>query len=552
MAILSRKRFWLPVSVSGLISGVVILLVLGLRAAGAFQFFELKVYDIWLQKQPRDARWASPILIVGVTEDDIQALGHYPISDADLANALENLLAHSPRAIGIDIFRDLEAPPGIEKLNAVLTQNKNIVAVFSPRKNDDESENTVPPPPVLVGTPQIGFSHQIDDAGVDGMIRRGLLYRNHEGNVEQSLGLRLALLYLEHENIWPQADESDPTQVRLGKGVLTRFKADDGAYVGADDAGYQILLDYQFPHKFKMCSLMDILEGRVKAKDIQGKIVLVGIVAKSKKDFVYTPIDQYLHGVKIHGYVADQLLRIALNGQQPIAVWSPWQECLWIAFWGVLGGVLGFVVASPSAFCLALVIGLGLMGVADYWALCKGLWVPSVSPAVVWAVTVCVVGFYRRGGVKYIIDPRRRKLVDEGESSQRKIRVFISSKSTDYPHARQVYEYLTKNGIPAFFSEVTLRESGKATFAVGIFEALEQTKHLVLVTSDSDLANTPWVQAEWMTFINEINAGRKPDGNVVTVTIGDVRVENLPLPLRKFEAVPLNLEGLEKLLHYVE
>lgn len=67
MAFTSSKRFWLSVAVSSLISGAVILVVVGLRAAGAFQSFELKAYDIWLRWQPRDAKWSSPILIVGST-----------------------------------------------------------------------------------------------------------------------------------------------------------------------------------------------------------------------------------------------------------------------------------------------------------------------------------------------------------------------------------------------------------------------------------------------------------------------------------------------------
>jgi len=552
MALTSRKRFWLSVSVSGLISGVILLGVMGLRVVGAFQSSELKTYDTWLRHQPRDARWVSPILIVGVTEDDIKALGHYPISDADLANALETLSAHSPRAIGIDIYRDLEAPPGREQLNAVLTHYKNIVAVFSVGMNDDENDNTVPPPAVLVGTPQVGFSSQVVDDGIDGMIRRGLLYLNDEGDVEQSLALRLALLYLQHEGIVPEADASDPAQVRLGKGVLTRFKGNDGAYVGADDSGYQILLDYQSPSKFKRYSLMDVLEGRIKAKDIRDKIVIIGIVAKSVKDFVPTPIDHYLRGVKLHGYVADQLVRVALNGQQPMAVWPQWKELLWVAFGGVLGGVLGFVVASPSAFCLALALGLGLLSVADYWALRQGLWMPMVSPAVVWTMTACVVGFYRRGGVKYIVNPRPPKPIDEGESSQGKIHVFISSKSVDYPHAQEIYEYLTAAGITAFFSEVSLREVGEAEYGAEIDKALDQAKHLVLVVSDRELANTTWVRAEWRTFVNEKRAGRKPGGNVVTMTIGDVKVEELPLALRSFEIIFLGPKGLEKLMHYVQ
>ena len=547
MAIMSWKRSWRPVAVSCLISGLVILAVAGLRAVGAFQFFELKTYDLWLCWQPHDAKWASPVVIVGVTEDDIQALKSSIIPDAVLADALEKLSVHSPRAIGIDIYRDnIEVGEGRERLNEVVTQYKNIVAVFRVGLGNDEEDKPVSPLPVLVGTPRVGFSNQVDDADVDGVIRRGLLYLKYEEKMEQSLALRLALLYLEREGVVPEADESDGTQVRLGKAVLTRFKPNDGAYVDADDRGYQILLDYKSPSKFKMYSLMEVLEGRVKAKSIHSKIVLIGYVAKSKKDVVYTPIDPYLQGVKIHGYIADQLVRSALIGQEPMAVWSQWQEFLWIVLWGSLGGVLGFKRLSPPAFFLALFAGLGLLAGADYWAFRNGLWAVVVSPAVVWTVSACAVEFYRQKGTIIIVGDNDEK----DEAPQRKYRVFISWKSEDEPHAREVYDCLTQAGISTFFSEVSLKEDGKTTFAGSIYKALEQSKHLVLVTSDIELARTNWVQAEWMTFINEINSGFKT-GNVVTVIVGDVQIKDLPVPLRQFQVVSLTPDGLEKLLNFV-
>ena len=136
------------------------------------------------------------------------------------------------------------------------------------------------------------------------------------------------------------------------------------------------------------------------------------------------------------------------------------------------------------------------------------------------------------------------------KKAQGKIDVFISSKSLDYPHAQQVYDYLTAAEISVFFSEVSLRRDKTSKYAGAIYEALEQAKHLVLVTSDSELAKTKWVQSEWMTFVNEINSGFKT-GNVVTVTVGDVQMKDIPVPLRQFEVVPLSPAGLEKMLHYV-
>ena len=64
-------------------------------------------------------RLADPrILLVTVTERDIQKHGTWPLPDGILAEAVEMLGRHQPRAIGLDIYRDIPVPPGSARLAA--------------------------------------------------------------------------------------------------------------------------------------------------------------------------------------------------------------------------------------------------------------------------------------------------------------------------------------------------------------------------------------------------------------------------------------------------
>ena len=128
--------------------------------------------------------------------------------------------------------------------------------------------------------------------------------------------------------------------------------------------------------------------------------------------------------------------------------------------------------------------------------------------------------------------------------------VFLSSKSEDYASAQQVCEYLTQNEYRVFFSQRVLQEKGAADFRAQIDRAIEASQHLVVVTSRGQHVKGGWVEAEWGSFVNEKRSGRK-EGNVVTVTFGNVAIEELPLALRQFEVLPWTPEGKRNLLSFV-
>lgn len=112
--------------------------------------------------------------------------------------------------------------------------------------------------------------------------------------------------------------------------------------------------------------------------------------------------------------------------------------------------------------------------------------------------------------------------------------VFISCKSDDYPFARKVYQYLKGQNYKVFLADAELRKKGNAEYGKIIDEALDSATHMIIIASKPKYINSPYVQSEWRTFIEEKRTGRKT-GNIVTIT-EKLQISSLPIGLRQFES----------------
>lgn len=389
-----------PLVVSLVVSLLVSLGLLGLRLTGWLEVLELTVYDWYLRLCP--AAPADPrIALITVTEQDIRQYG-WPIADAPLSRALEVLSQYHPRAIGLDIYRDIPVAPGSEALAAMWHSHPNIVAVMQ----FGSADSRVPPPLGLRDTERVGFNDIIVDPG--GIVRRGLLFM-HDGEVLlYAFALRLALLYLHAEGIGPQPDATYPEHLRLGRTTIRPFEANDGGYVRADARGYQFLLDFRGGHQpFPTWSLTQLLQGDIAPAALRDRVVLVGTTAASVKDTFYTPYsrgrqeEQQLAGVALHAHVVSQLLRGALEGGATIRTVHDHAEALWLLLWSVLGTVLGVWTRSPWHLAFRAVGGVMVLGLMGYGALVYGWWLPVIPPVLAWvlaaALALTYVSYHERG-----------------------------------------------------------------------------------------------------------------------------------------------------------
>lgn len=384
-----------PIAIALLISSLVVLGIIALRTGGALESLELTAYDWYLRAQPATSM-DRRIVLVTITEEDIQRLGHWPLTDATVADALTRLLAYRPRAIGLDLYRDLPVPPGRSDLDAVLKADRRVVVVT---KIGEGTSDGIPPPSALANSDQVGFSDVVVDRG--GIVRRGLLFLDRRDTIAYSFALRLALLYLQAENIGPQSDSRNPEHLRLGRTTIRPLEAHEGPYARADTGGYQFLLDFHgLPRGFPSFSFRHLLEDRIEPAALRDAIVILGVAAEGSKDFFYTPYsrgrdaDQQISGIALHGHIASQLLRMALEGASPLRAVEAGHAALWIALWSLLGGVAG--LASRSAWRFALIAGGGLLALGGlvYVGFRLGWWVPLIPPALGWFGAATLVTAY--------------------------------------------------------------------------------------------------------------------------------------------------------------
>jgi adenylate cyclase len=344
--------------------------VAGARELGLLQSAEFLTYDRFLTWRAGGDATDPRVVIVEITENDI-AKYDFPIPDTLLARLLNTIASAKPVAIGLDIYRDVAVPRDgshLAELNRVFQQYQSIVGIF--KFGDVEHAIKISPAPALAETPErYGFNDFPFELGA---VRRGFLFLwDNQGHVYPSFPLALAL----QTGLTTTQEESE---FHIGKTAFPRFRSNDGAYIRAQDGGYQFLLDFKGPRKFVTYSLDDVLSNRVNEEAWRSKIVLIGEGAESAHDFATTPLQDNVPGVELNAQVINQLLRAGEHGDQPTTSWHEPMELLWIFAWCILGGTIGFFIRRPLALlgaCCALGAGLG----AICWlAFVDGFWLPFV------------------------------------------------------------------------------------------------------------------------------------------------------------------------------
>ena len=383
---LLRRRFVKALMVANLVA----LLLLPLRQVGWLQGLELSAYD-GLVTFFAGSQESDRVVLVVTTEADINRFG-YPIRDNDLSAVLTRVFAGGPKAVGVDLYRDLPMPPGNEELQAIQRQQDNLYWVF---KLPDASNTGVPPPPPLRETGREVLADHVTDAG--GVVRRGLLLAadGRTGNNWPTMGVSLAQRYT-GQSLRPMDDD-----LALGQGRIPLINQPYGPYAKVDAAGYQMLLDYRGGYqRFRQISFAEIIDRPELAATLRDRIVLVGTAALSIKDHFATPFstgwggEEALIGIALHAHTADQLIRLS-NGETHNPVPLPRlvdYTVVWAA--AMAGAVLALLVWRVLIVLFALLLGLGLVAGATAWGFGgAGLLLPGVPVALAWVLSAAGCNF---------------------------------------------------------------------------------------------------------------------------------------------------------------
>ena len=361
-------------------------LVVLIRAQGWLQPMELAIYDVLR------VAWASPtpandVVLVGMTESDIRRWT-YPFSDDVLADLLERVTSWHPRAIGVDIYRDIPVAPSTGKLEAVLKAHPEIFWVFKLAEGTDGNHPEIVPPTPLIGTDRAALADIAADPG--DVVRRGLLYADDGVQNYPGMGMALALKYLAGEHIQPGASDDD--SLRLAETVIPPLDAQSGPYIKFDSRGYQILLDFHggaepFPRK----TVAQVMDSDLSPL-VRDRVVILGDALESVKDFFASPFNvgfntDRLYGMEIHAHLVDQLIRLA-TGKSPMLIGLPRRyDDAWIWAWAIAGAIVGLAIRSTLATAGASAAGVAAICGITYVAFGRSLLLPALPAAMAWLGT---------------------------------------------------------------------------------------------------------------------------------------------------------------------
>ncbi|MEM7016586.1 MAG: adenylate/guanylate cyclase domain-containing protein [Pseudomonadota bacterium] len=386
-----------PVFVAILIANAIFTIIYGLSMLGLFQTIELSAYDWALKRQAAQERPDERITIIWSRDADQRQWG-WPLPDHVMAKLFERILEHKPRVLGLDLYRDLPVPhektAAYDRLTDIFKNQSNIVVI---KKVAEAIGTDIPPPPILEGSEQVGFNDMsIDPSGV---LRRGLLFmRDGEDNVAWSFSLRMALRYLEQEDIRIK-NHPETGRTMIGEALLPeRIDSNYGAYQGIDALGYQFLMGYPgAPREFKSIELNDVMFNEFDPSLIKDRIVIIGNRAEATGDFFFVPVgpsDKRLPGALLHAYMVSQLLNLpAGKPLHPVSL-TDVQEQLVVWVCCMLAALLCLSIPNLWQFTFFFIGGLMTMWVAFEFSFINHIWIPIIVPMLAWFVTMLVMMTY--------------------------------------------------------------------------------------------------------------------------------------------------------------
>ncbi len=136
--------------------------------------------------------------------------------------------------------------------------------------------------------------------------------------------------------------------------------------------------------------------------------------------------------------------------------------------------------------------------------------------------------------------------------------VFLSYKHEDKDIVRSIYHFLKSNILHPFFDSISLPELSKSDYEDAIMNAIEHSKHFIVVISNLEYLNSYWVELEMKTFRHEIVEGRKKDANFILIVTNDVfqkivstNKQCLPIKYRSYEIMRVD-DYKDSILKYLK
>ncbi|MFT3719009.1 CHASE2 domain-containing protein [Pseudorhodoferax sp.] len=376
------------------------------------------VFDQYQRWQPR--AWQDlAVRVIDIDDESMARLGQWPWPRTRLAELVDRTRAAGAAALGFDfVFAEpdrssprvlapqwplppplreaLERLPDYDQRFAASLAPGGVVLGFAVRPEADGAAPAVPLPErarfVLLGWPLadrlleagtvvaplpllaeaaagIGAMNYVPDG--DGVLRRLPLLLRQQAQQRLLPSLVAEMLRVgQHETNFVLRAGAEPqdglAELRVGRIALPTTP--DG----------EIWLHFSPPAPARTIPAWQLLEGRVPAQALQGRLLLVGTSAQGLRDLRSTPLGSAVPGVEVHAQALEQ----ALSGHFLLRpTWVETLELLAMLLGGLLVGTLALTRGPLPSAAAALAV-LAAFGGAGWWAFTRQqLLVDPLTPA---------------------------------------------------------------------------------------------------------------------------------------------------------------------------
>lgn len=333
------------------------------------------------------------IYIIGIDDKTLDRYGAVNTWDRKLNAKLVGILnaneADKPAVIGFDmLYSEGGDTEGDLRFAKACEDAGNVVVAMSyqfkegPEEKNGKTEyqsygiqNRILPYPALQEVCDTGFANTV--IGIDGYVRRAMLYVEDEGEKQYSFAAKVYQKYQKacgEKAVYPKLDENHQYQFS--------YSGKSGTY--------------------SKVSMADVLDGSVNPKIFADSIVLVGAYAVGMQD-AYAPAiahGEQMYGVEIHSNIIQALLEGKTQQSVPREVYA--------VIIGLLAGgfylLIQRVKIIPSVLCLA-----GLL-IADMMVV-KTMYHHGIAMPVIWIAIVLILIFIVHLVHGYLEEILRRKQV---------------------------------------------------------------------------------------------------------------------------------------------
>jgi adenylate cyclase len=371
-----------------------------LRLADPAPLAELRVraFDFFQVLRPR-VQTIRPVVIVDIDEASLKEIGQWPWPRTTIADLVTSITQLGAVAIGFDIifpepdrmspavaersFRGIDPdtrakldslPSNDDALADAIKHSRVVVgqagsAVFEPKTASEAALQTgfavrgPDPSPYLVTFPGLLRNvPQIEQAAAgrglfsinpesDGIIRRVPVIMKAQGTLVPSLTMEMLRVVTGSGAILVRVDDAGVQAVAV-----------PGLEVPTDRNG-QFWVHFNKHDPARYVSAKDVLQGKVPADRLSGRLVLIGTSAIGLLDLKTTPVDAAIPGVEVHAQILESVLSKSSLVHPNYAIGA---ELIMAVLFG-----LAIIIAAPmlSATTVVILGGLliaGLIGLSLY------------------------------------------------------------------------------------------------------------------------------------------------------------------------------------------